>query len=341
MNQEPHAAPEPKPSFLAREGPFILASIIGLTYFVVSIPGTALMNLSPEKSHPLLEQAIKHRTVEGTLRALLPLIASASFQFVPAAVGLAALLYLAKKRKPLLPLLASDAARWSLWDFFKVCASSFCFFPLATFLMRRTPFIWGRLSEPATFGFLASGQNVAILLLCLWVARSAGGRTFFSTQGLNRRLRTSFVYGLRGFLLTAPLAFGAGQISGFILSRLRIDRGIDPVSSYLLDVPAAELWILLVAIVLLAPFAEELLFRGFLYPPLEARFGRRAAVLLTGLVFAILHLNPYDFLGLFALGVGFAYTYSRTRSLGACIVFHALNNALSVASVLTLRFLLQ
>jgi membrane protease YdiL (CAAX protease family) len=333
VNQEPHAAPEPEPSFLAREGPFILASIIGLTYFVVSIPGTLLMNLSPEKSHPLLEQAITHRTIEGTLRALLPLIASA--------VGLAALLYLAKKRKPLLPLLASDTPRWSLWDFFKVWASSFCFFPLATFLMRKTPFIWGRLSEPATFGFLASGQNVVILLLCLWVARSAGGRTFFSTQGLSRRLRTSFVYGLRGFLLTAPLAFGAGQISGFILSRLGIDRGIDPVSSYLLDVPAAELWILLVAIVLLAPLAEELLYRSFLYPPLEARFGSRAGVLLTGLVFAALHLNPYDFLGLFALGVGLAYTYSRTRSLGACVVFHALINTLSVASVLTLRFLLQ
>jgi len=341
VNQESHAAPEPEPSFLAREGPFILASIIGLTYFAARIPGTILMNLSPEKSHPLLEQAIKHRIIEGALRALLPLIASASFQFVPAVAGLAMLVYLSQKRKPLLPLLASDTARWSLWDFFKVWASSFCFFPLATFLMRKIPFIWGRLSEPATFGFLASGQNVVILLLCLWVPPSAGDRTFFSTQGLSRRLRTSFVYGLRGFLLTAPLAFGAGQISGFILSRLGIDRGLDPVSSYLLDVPAAELWTLLVAIVLLAPFAEELLYRSFLYPPLEARFGRRAGVLLTGLVFAALHLSPYDFLGLFALGVGLAYTYSRTRSLGACIVFHALNNALSVASVLTLRFLLQ
>src|SRR3970282_2387006 len=38
-----------------------------------------------------------------------------------------------------------------------------------------------------------------------------------------------------------------------------------------------------------APFMEELVFRGFFYPVFERRWGLRAAVLLTAALFAVIH----------------------------------------------------
>ena len=100
MNQEPHAAPEPAPSFLAREGPFILASIIGLTYFVENVRRSLVAGPNTGSSSPLLEELLKRQATDGTLSGLFLLIAQASFNLIPPVAGLAMLLYFSKKRRP-------------------------------------------------------------------------------------------------------------------------------------------------------------------------------------------------------------------------------------------------
>ncbi len=85
---------------------------------------------------------------------------------------------------------------------------------------------------------------------------------------------------------------------------------------------------------LLAPIAEEVFFRGLLFPVLRSRWGTAAGVIVTGLLFSGVHASgsPVEALiVLFVLGAGLCLLYLRTGSLLPCIGLHALNNAIAFA----------
>jgi membrane protease YdiL (CAAX protease family) len=85
---------------------------------------------------------------------------------------------------------------------------------------------------------------------------------------------------------------------------------------------------------LVAPIAEEVFFRGFLFPVLKARAGVVWGVVITGALFSVVHAlgSPVEALVvLFVLGAGLCLLYLRTGSLLPCIGLHALNNAISFA----------
>ncbi len=80
-----------------------------------------------------------------------------------------------------------------------------------------------------------------------------------------------------------------------------------------------------------APFAEELVFRGLLFPWLRARLGVPAAVLLSALVFATLHGAAILIPALTVVGAAFAVIYQRCGSLWPAIVAHSVFNGIMIA----------
>jgi hypothetical protein len=90
----------------------------------------------------------------------------------------------------------------------------------------------------------------------------------------------------------------------------------------------ARLVLDIVVIAIVAPVAEEILFRGFLLHRWAARWGMRTAVTLSSAFFAILHV---ELIGHFFFGVVMAALYVRTQSLWMPILAHALNNGIVVA----------
>ena len=87
-------------------------------------------------------------------------------------------------------------------------------------------------------------------------------------------------------------------------------------------------------IAVVAPFVEELTFRGLGYS-LLVRFGRWTAIVLVGLSFALAHGLVQAFPFLAAFGVGLAYLRSRVDSVYPGMIVHGLFNAtaLTVAVV--------
>lgn len=82
----------------------------------------------------------------------------------------------------------------------------------------------------------------------------------------------------------------------------------------------------LVAIVL-APLAEEGLFRGLFYPAIKRLGMPKAALWITSVVFALIHFNVLSFLPLLVLAVVLVKLYEKTDNLLSCIVCHATFNA--------------
>ncbi|MBH8555776.1 CPBP family intramembrane metalloprotease [Nostocaceae cyanobacterium CENA357] len=83
-----------------------------------------------------------------------------------------------------------------------------------------------------------------------------------------------------------------------------------------------------IAYVVFAPIAEEFLFRGIILQRWATKWGIRAALVVSSLLFGILHANV---LGLTIFGLVMGVLYIKTRTLIIPITCHALNNLLAVA----------
>lgn len=89
-------------------------------------------------------------------------------------------------------------------------------------------------------------------------------------------------------------------------------------------------WLGILCISVLGPILEELLFRGAITKELLRRYSPAKAILFSGLIFGIFHLNPAQIISACLIGFLLAWLYYKTRSLMACILIHIMNNGLSV-----------
>lgn len=89
-----------------------------------------------------------------------------------------------------------------------------------------------------------------------------------------------------------------------------------------------DLLLLMVLIAIVAPLAEELFFRGMLYPVLRRRWSMWPAIVINGLLFSVIHLIPVLLPGLFFVGMVLAWVREKSNSLIPCILLHALQNGI-------------
>ena len=90
-------------------------------------------------------------------------------------------------------------------------------------------------------------------------------------------------------------------------------------------------------ICVMAPVAEEFLFRGFMFPALQRWKGTWPAALIVGSLFGLIHVlgSPLGFIPLLAFfGIALCLLYARTKSLYPCIALHALNNTVAFSTSL-------
>ena len=86
---------------------------------------------------------------------------------------------------------------------------------------------------------------------------------------------------------------------------------------------ASRVWLL----VIITPITEELLFRGIILRGLLSRHRPATAVVITAILFAVLHLNPWQFLSALFLGIVLGWFYVRSGSVAICILGHAIYNS--------------
>jgi len=96
----------------------------------------------------------------------------------------------------------------------------------------------------------------------------------------------------------------------------------------------AQLVLMAVSFVFLAPINEELFFRTGLYRFAKSRLPARYALIIVNLLFAAAHANLLMFFPLFVLGILLTRLYERTGNIAAPMVFHALFNLTNMALIL-------
>ena len=126
---------------------------------------------------------------------------------------------------------------------------------------------------------------------------------------------------------TAMLALGLILPAQFIYEKVQItvSENMAQLFSGIMKQPLGYL-----VIGILAPIAEELIFRGAILRVLLDAFGRKGrwpAIALTALLFAVIHGNLAQGTHAFVIGMVLGWLYVRTRSVLPGIVLHWVNNS--------------
>lgn len=154
-----------------------------------------------------------------------------------------------------------------------------------------------------------------------------------------RGLREAFALRRPRSWRTALLASGAIIVAMLIVSTA-LSPLLDPEEEQGLvpttwdSTRAAQFGAFAIAVTVVAPVVEELMFRGVGYTLLEP-FGQRFAIVGVGLAFALVHGLIEGFVIIAAFGIALAYLRSRTQSVYPCIVLHFAFNATALLLGLT------
>ena len=86
--------------------------------------------------------------------------------------------------------------------------------------------------------------------------------------------------------------------------------------------------------ILIAPFIEEAMFRGILYPAVKQTGYPRLAFIGTSVLFGAIHMNLMTFVSLTVFGMVLAWLYEKTDTLLTPIFAHSISNAVNFVLLL-------
>lgn len=139
-------------------------------------------------------------------------------------------------------------------------------------------------------------------------------------------------FGIRGGFAMALIVSVATLAAAFVC---------EPLSVMLPDMPETlkrsldmlmngPLWVALLSVSVFAPLFEEWLCRGLVLRGLMKHMNPTGAILTSAAFFAVLHMNPWQAIPAFILGILFGYVYYRTGSLKLTMLMHCVNNTFSL-----------
>jgi len=173
-----------------------------------------------------------------------------------------------------------------------------------------------------------SFQGAALILVARFLHEHlVGWREAF---GLCNHLQKALLAGGVAACLFLPIGFALEGASFRVMERFKMEPRAEEAVEAL---NTATTWTYPMALgfvaIFLAPAAEELIFRGILYPAIKFSGHPRLALLGTSFLFAAVHLSLTSFVPLFLLAVVLVFLYEKTDNLAAPIAAHALFNTLN------------
>ncbi len=178
----------------------------------------------------------------------------------------------------------------------------------------------------ALYGLISSIAYMAPFLLAGWIFYAISRKR--QTQRIRFEIKLPPAFPL---LIFAGLAinFAAAYANSWMCQLIGYTIPDDWLMAPNYDNPGS---IILYMTVALAPaFSEEFLFRGVIYGNLRP-YGRTQAVLISAMLFSLMHQNLAQTFYTFICGIVMALMYEYTGSIWCSIFFHMLNNELSVLS---------
>jgi membrane protease YdiL (CAAX protease family) len=183
------------------------------------------------------------------------------------------------------------------------------------------------------FGLITA--SYAVQVLAVYVLARRRGLRFAPAVGLNP-------FPLAAGILAAVVVSFAGRLLAGLAAAMLQALGIrlpqpttDPTA--ILGSGPISVVLILVLLMVVAPFAEEVVFRGVIMASLHRRFGPVWAIAGSGLLFALVHVQPATVFAIVFVGLALGWVAMRYRSIWPSIIAHSLFNGVSAGAIFWLR----
>jgi len=149
--------------------------------------------------------------------------------------------------------------------------------------------------------------------------------------GIALPILSSIGQAFRRWICVLPLLWVATLGWQWVLNRMGYTPDLQTALQLFMetDSPLHLAGFLLFAIVV-APIAEEGLFRGILQPLLIRRFGPKAGIVLLALVFGAVHADVGTFVSLALFSIALSLAVAKTGSLWVAVLMHAIFNGVNL-----------
>lgn len=190
----------------------------------------------------------------------------------------------------------------------------------------------------APIGLVVAVVSLELSLLgVLWVRIVHPGAITWDRMGItNRHLGRNILYGLG----TGVVIFFVAAVVGLVLQQFGFEQTQMELFKSIRGASPLEFALVLLAGGLLAGFAEEAFFRGYVFQAYQEQKGTWQAYLFSALIFGVVHLFSLDlraflptFVAIFAIGLVLAYVYNKTHSVIPTAIGHAVNNSIAFAAL--------
>lgn len=183
-------------------------------------------------------------------------------------------------------------------------------------------------TAPNLFWFAVVGDGVMIAFALVFAAAfldARGRRLGFGVPTTAGQIGFGLIAGLVLVFLADLVTAGQAKIFGphpeAVAEILKTHKG---AVNFVFD---------FLAVGVIAPFAEELLFRGVIFAGLAQYLPLWWAAIISGIIFGAAHLDPWSIVPLAVVGTGLALLYRRTGSLWPNIIAHGAFNTFALVLV--------
>ena len=149
------------------------------------------------------------------------------------------------------------------------------------------------------------------------------------------QIRNAIIQGIKGWLTIVPFVLLVSLIMNNLIEN---QNGSNPLLEIVLNNKNYFSFVILfVTTTILAPFFEEIIFRGILLPTLSKDFGIIWSIIVSAFIFALAHLSVGEMPPLFVLGIGLGITRVASGNLLSAVIMHSLWNGVTFLNLFLLR----
>ncbi len=133
------------------------------------------------------------------------------------------------------------------------------------------------------------------------------------------------------YLVLIPLTLSIGFLLEPVIEAIPMPESIKLLFEQMMSELFKSPFWAVVTVSLAAPFIEEWICRGIILEGLLKHFKQKpwVAILWSAFIFGFIHLNPWQFVSAFAIGILLGWLYFTFVSLLPCFFVHFLNNAVA------------
>jgi len=244
------------------------------------------------------------------------------------------------RKKPIgIKVIEQEPPRWTIGDVVRVALIflfwGYVFVILQGFVLRYFPLLR---NENFHMVFNTAVVNIVGISVILHFVGKKHSQNVAALGLTSRKMTASIAYAAIGYMTLIPIIVVIMTVTFLVTRIFEYRPPVQPiVQAFIEEKQTSVLWASTLFAAVCGPVAEEIFFRGFMYPAVKKRFGMFWGMVGTSAIFSGLHAHVVGFAPIMALGILLVYLREKTGSLVPSIAVHVMHNLGMVMLVFLMR----